>query len=106
MHDYALPWKVFAVLVRYNRQRLYYEKALKFRNSAVRGVKRRTSAVDLYRWKRCMVPAVSRRLYAGLAEKLTPNAAAPPGAENATFEERRLLRRGDGRKRVSFAILL
>src|SRR5574344_2068031 len=74
--DYALPWKAFAVLVRYNRQRLYYEKALGNSGIPLFGEETEDSpAVDgvqvetVHGSKGLQYPVV---FYAGLAEKLTP----------------------------------
>lgn len=74
--DYALPWKAFAVLVRYNRQRLYYEKALGNSGIPLYGEETEDSpAVDgvqvetVHGSKGLQYPVV---FYAGLAEKLTP----------------------------------
>jgi 1-acyl-sn-glycerol-3-phosphate acyltransferase len=74
--DYDLPWHAFAILVRFNRQRLYYERALgewgiplaeeeNEASPAVEGVHVET----VHGSKGLQYPVV---FYAGLAEKLTP----------------------------------
>ena len=74
---YDLAWKNFAILVRYNRQRLYYEQALREYNIPIAGdaVEEETTVEDgvhietVHASKGLQYAVV---YYAGLCEKLTP----------------------------------
>lgn len=94
--DYEIPWRAFAILVRYNRQRLYYEKALENfgvplymeecdDSPEVDGVQVET----VHGSKGLQYPVV---FYAGLAEKLTPGECrGSRRARNAQLSEERRL---------------
>ena len=74
--SYDLAWKNFAILVRYNRQRLYYEEVLRDAELPVAGDETEESAVEdgihvetVHASKGLQYAVV---FYAGLAEGLTP----------------------------------
>ena len=98
---YGLQWKNFAILVRYNRQRLYYEQALRDYKIPVAGdslggddsgedlVENGIHVETVHASKGLQYAVV---YYAGLAEKLTPGECLGNRAERKKQldEERRL----------------
>lgn len=95
--SYELEWKNFAILVRYNRQRLYYEAALKDAGLPIAGVELDEGEtlengvhVETVHASKGLQYAVV--FYAGLAEGLTPGECQGSRAERQRQldEERRL----------------
>ena len=94
--SYDLAWKNFAILVRYNRQRLYYEEALHDAELPVAGDELEEGIVEdgihvetVHASKGLQYAVV---FYAGLAEGLTPGACGGSRRERKRQldEERRL----------------
>ena len=115
---YDLAWKNFAILVRYNRQRLYYEQALRDYNipifgDVVTGSDEESSEVSIEDGVHIETVHASKGLqyavvyYAGLCEKLTPGECT--GDRNARKkqldEERRLYYVGVTRAEASLFLL-
>ena len=94
--SYDLAWKNFAILVRYNRQRLYYEEALRDAELPIAGEEIEGEAVEngihvetVHASKGLQYAVV---FYAGLAEGLTPGECLGSRRERKKQldEERRL----------------
>ncbi|MCF0215519.1 MAG: UvrD-helicase domain-containing protein [Fibrobacteraceae bacterium] len=104
--DYGLQWKNFAILVRYNRQRLYYEEALQDEYMPLYSEENEDGVhVETVHASKGLQYAVV--FYVGMAEKLTPGECLgnKKQRKNQLEEERRLFYVGVTRAE-SFLVLL
>ena len=116
--DYDLAWKNFAILVRYNRQRLYYEQALRDYNIPIAGdvvtdageaspevaVEDGVHVETVHASKGLQYAVV---YYAGLSEKLTPGECTGDrkARKRQLDEERRLYYVGVTRAEAALFLL-
>ena len=110
-YDYDLPWQAFAILTRFNRQRLYFERALGELGIPIREEETETvPSVDgvcvetVHGSKGLQYPVV---FYAGLAEQLTPAEVQGTRKERKAQleEERRLFYVGVTRAESTLVLL-